>query len=90
MSDIKRVLEKLDLMDSRIDNIDVTLAKQHVTLEDHTRRSLANEKALEIVKTDSDLRIRALESHKDKIMGAIAILGVIGTCILGLKELGLF
>ncbi len=90
MSDIKRIIEKLDKMDSRIDSIDITLAKQHLTLEDHTRRSLANEESLEIVKSDADRRLRRLESHKDKIMGAVALLGILGSVILGAKQIGLF
>lgn len=90
MADIKTIIEKLDKMDSRIDNIDITLIKQNLTLEEHTRRSLANEETLEVVKHDSDVRLRQLESHKDKVVGAIAILGILGTMVLGAKQLGLF
>lgn len=43
---------KLDKLDSRVDNIDVTLGKQSVILEDHIRRSLANEKAVSVLKEE--------------------------------------
>jgi maltoporin len=90
MADIKDIIEKLDKMDSRIDNIDITLAKQNVTLEEHVRRSEANEETLEIVKNEADVRLRNLESYKDKVLGAFAILGILGTLAVGIKELGFF
>jgi hypothetical protein len=86
MSDIKRVIEKLDMMDSRMDNIDITLAKQHVSLDEHIRRT----ELLEIAREKSDEKISSLESHKDKVIGGLAILGILGSFILGLKQLGLF
>lgn len=90
MADIKDIIEKLDKMDSRIDNIDITLVRQNITLEDHVRRSAANEETLEIVKNEADIRLRSLESYKDRILGAFAILGILGTLVIGIKQLGLF
>jgi hypothetical protein len=90
MADVKDILDKLDKLDTRIDNIDITLARQNVTLEDHVRRSSANEETLEIVRNEADVRIRSLESYKDKILGAFAILGILGTLAVGIKQLGLF
>lgn len=90
MSDVKTILDKLDKLDNRIDNVDITLARQNITLEEHVRRSEANEEILKIVKNESDIRLRHLESYKDKLLGALAILGVLGTVILGLKQLGIF
>lgn len=46
---LDKIESKLDKMDSRIDSIDITSAKQSVILEEHTKRSLANEKAVEIL-----------------------------------------
>jgi NADH:ubiquinone oxidoreductase subunit D len=43
---------KIDKIQQSISSIDQTLAKQSVILEDHTRRSLANEKAVETLKTE--------------------------------------
>lgn len=39
MSDSKAILEKLEKMDSRLDNIDITLAKQAKDLEYHIKRT---------------------------------------------------
>lgn len=88
MSDVKLILEKLDKLDSRIDGIDITLAKQHVSLDEHIKRTQQNEEALEILGKESNERLRKLESSKDMIMGAFAILGLISSIILGLNELG--
>ena len=87
MADIKDVLNKLDKMDTNIDAINITLAKQHITLEDHTRRSLANEEGLSLAKEEFSSRIKHLESYKDKAIGAIAILGILGTLAMAIKEL---
>ncbi len=48
MSD-QRILDKLDEMDKRLDNIDVTLAKQHVSLEEHIKRTNLLEEKLDPV-----------------------------------------
>lgn len=47
--DDSRVLDKLDEMDKRIDSIDITLAKQHLSLEEHIKRSNMLEAKLEPV-----------------------------------------
>jgi archaellum component FlaC len=49
---LNRIENKIDKIDERLCNIDVTLGKQSVVLEDHTRRSLANEKAVEYLKEE--------------------------------------
>lgn len=46
---LKRIEDKIDRLDSRVDNVDVTLAKQHMSLEEHMKRSLANEQAVEVL-----------------------------------------
>jgi len=51
MSDkIDRVLEKLDTLDGRVDNIDVTMAKQSVILDEHVRRTNILEEELRPIK----------------------------------------
>lgn len=44
-----RIIEAIEKLDSRLDNIDKTLIRQEFTLEEHQRRSLANEKSLELL-----------------------------------------
>lgn len=49
---VDKLDEKVDGIDRRVDSVDITLTRQHGSLEDHTRRSLANEKAVEILKDE--------------------------------------
>lgn len=59
-------LEKvLDKLDSRLDNIDVTLAAQHVSLKDHIRRTELLEDA-----------VKPLQSHMDMVKGAAKLIGL--------------
>lgn len=73
----RRITEILDKVDSRLDNIDITLAKQSVQLEEHMRRSEANEKAIEIL---SD-KIQPVVTH-------IEALKLVGKTIVALGSLG--
>lgn len=49
---LDRFEQKLDNIDANIISIKINLAENNVILADHTRRSLANEKATEILKTE--------------------------------------
>lgn len=79
-----RILDKLDAMDARIDNIDITLAKQSVVLEDHTRRSLANEKAVDILKEE----LKPVVSHVNLVNTAWKIF--VGAITFAMSGFGLF
>lgn len=68
---------KFEHLDGRVDNVDVTLAKQAVVLEDHTRRSLANEKALEVLKEE----LKPVITH-------VAIMKWAGSVLLAVAGLG--
>jgi hypothetical protein len=64
--------------------IKVTLAAQHVTLQEHQRRSLASEKAIEALRTE----LQPLKTHValwgalGKILGAAGVLaGIIETAL---------
>lgn len=67
--DDNRVLDKLDKLDTRIDNIDITLAKQHLSLEEHIKRSNMLEAKLEPVEKHVNSVNAVL-----KFAGGIAIL----------------
>ena len=86
--DIKYIIQKLDKLDERLDQVDVTLVKQHVSLEEHMRRSSQNEEQLEIVRKESDERLKKLESNKDMVMGGITVLATIGAILAWTRELG--
>ncbi len=67
MSDIlKRLEDKIDKIDSRLDNVDITLAKQSVVLEVHVKRTNLLEEA-----------IKPLSVHVSMINGALKLLGVL-------------
>ena len=43
----KRIEDKIDILLSHMAHVDITLARQNVTLEDHVRRSNMLEKKME-------------------------------------------
>jgi hypothetical protein len=88
MADIKNVESKLDKIDARLDAIDITLAKQHVSLDLHIRRTEQNEEALEVLAKESNSRLKNLESWKDKFLGIASFLSALIAVALALKELG--
>ncbi len=57
---------KLDKLDSRLGSIDVTLAKQHVSLEDHIRRTDLLEQQIEPIK-----------AHVAMVSGALKFIGIL-------------
>lgn len=76
---------KLDKLDTRIDNIDVTLAKQQVILEEHMRRSIANEAAVDLLRTEvqnrHDLLMEKLEpltKYADRAVFVFQIAAAVG------------
>ena len=75
---LSRIEEKLDKLDSRLDRVDVTLALQHASLEDHKRRSEANEEAVKILKNE----VKPIVSH-------VYLMGVIGKVFLVILGLSL-
>lgn len=87
MADIKSVIDKLDKMDTRLDSIDVTLGKQQVSLDYHIARTNQNEETIEILKNESDIRLRKLESWKDKFLGILAFLGFVSAIAAFLNDI---
>lgn len=85
MSD-NRTDSKIDKILEKISAIDVTLAKQHVSLEEHMRRTNAIEKHLEIQRKDVD----ALQKKSYNLEGGIKILMSLGIIIGILTTLGKF
>lgn len=76
---------KWDKLDSRIDSIDITLGKQQVILEEHQRRSLANETTIDIVRQEVKDRhdlimseIAPLLKYADRIVFLLQVIGAIG------------
>jgi len=84
MDDIlKRIEGKIDVLDTRLDSVDVTLAKQEVSLSEHIRRT-------EIIEG----RLEPIESYMDKTKGVLVFVAFLasisGLVTLILKVLGKF
>lgn len=82
MSD-QRILDKLDKIEERLDNVDVTLAKQHVTLEEHMRRSLANEEAVQILKE----QMEPIKDHVKAVNTVLKLAGGIAIVLAALESI---
>lgn len=82
------VVRNLQDLAVNVGEVKVTLAAQHVTLEEHQRRSTANEEAVEALKAE----LRPISVHVALVAaGAKVVLGLaaITTAILGvLRALG--
>lgn len=81
--DPKDLQTRLEKIYDAVSRIDVTLARQAVTLEDHTRRSLANEEALDLIRAE----MAPLKAHV-ALWGALGkIISVAGTLLAALVTL---
>lgn len=83
---LNKIESKIDNLDSRIDSVDVTLGKQSIILEEHTRRSLANEQQVELLKKkmEADKKdiledAKPIHQHVHMINGAFKFIGGIAT-----------
>ena len=65
--DLKRLEFKIDKIDQRINNVDVTLAAQHESLKDHIRRTNLLEE-----------QVKPIEKHVNMVNGAIKFIGILG------------
>jgi ribosome-associated translation inhibitor RaiA len=77
-SKLDKIDAKVDKLDARIDRIDITLVSQHLTLEEHTKRSTALE-----------AQIRPIQKWQDTADGALKLIGFIAA-VCGIVECLLF
>lgn len=70
-----RIFNSLDKIESRLDSIDQTLVKHDVNLQEHMKRSLANEEAV-------DLIVKELKPVKEHVL-IMKFIGKVITYILG-------
>jgi uncharacterized coiled-coil protein SlyX len=70
-------MDKLDNIQEKITKIEVTLAEQHQTLKEHTRRSTANEKAVELLKGQTDDVKKIVYTMHGGVKALFAILTII-------------
>jgi hypothetical protein len=76
-----RIEAKIDLIVKDVCDIKVTQAEQHLVLKDHTRRSLANEKAVEVLKDE----LKPVFSHVIMLQGVAKFIGLLGV-VAGIVE----
>lgn len=67
---LERVYDRQEKLVDSVHEINITLAKQHISLEEHIRRSQAAEEAIAIMRTE----LKPIESHV-VVMKAIMKIG---------------
>lgn len=67
---LDRILDKLEQSDARLNSIDVTLGKQHVSLEEHIRRTA-------LLETE----IKGIKHHVSMVQGVSKFIGILGTAV---------
>ena len=83
---LDRIESKIDRLDERQDRAEIVLTKQHSSLEEHMRRSFANEKAVEVL---SD-KLQPVFNHVQVVSVLVKIgLGVGSAVAVGIEVLKL-
>lgn len=77
MKRVDRIEAKVDKLDERLDSIDKTLAAQHVSLEEHIRRTALLES-----------EVAPIKKHVVMVQGGLALIGGIAT-VAGLIVAGI-
>lgn len=80
-STLVSIENKIDKLDTRLDNVDVTLGKQSVILEDHTRRSLANERAVSILEEQLNKEIAPIKEHLIQVHTILKMVGIVSSIV---------
>jgi hypothetical protein len=84
---LDRIEAKLDQVGDRVSHIDTTLARQATILEEHQRRSLANEATVEMVRQELDPLKRhvAAWAGAGKVLMVSGALAALATAVLKLS-----
>jgi predicted nucleic acid-binding Zn-ribbon protein len=77
MDHTARIIELIERLDSRLDEIDKTLVRQEANLKHHVYRAEANEKRLERIEGD----IEPIKAHVSRLNGAFIMVGLTATVI---------
>lgn len=76
---IEKLLDKIENINKHLYSIDMTLVKQHASLEVHMARTTTNEKLIEIIVAD----MKPIKKHVNHVEGGVKLLGLLAL-ILGL------
>lgn len=74
---LEMILDELKDMRKDMNNMSNTQAQQHITLQDHTRRSEALEKLYELVRSE----LEPVKKHVAMVDGALKFIGLIGVIV---------
>lgn len=66
---LDRIYDRQDKLVNSVHEINVTLAKQHISLEEHIKRSKAAEDAIELIRNE----IKPIERHVELVKFAIKV-----------------
>ncbi len=79
-----KIHNKLDSMTDKIHNIDKTLIRQEENLKEHMRRSVANEKAVELLAKE----LAPVKKHVQTVGNIFRAAIATGSLLLFLNEMG--
>lgn len=82
---LEKLDEKLERVEEKLASIDVTLVKQEVNLQEHMRRSLLNEEAIEIIKEE----LKPVQKHVTQvhtIFQAVGFIAVVVSIVAGVVK----
>lgn len=82
---LTQVEAKVDKLDSKLDNIEVTMARNTESLIHHEKRTTLNEQHLELLRSE----ITPIKNHVQAVNTLILLITGIGGILLFLNELGL-
>lgn len=72
-----KIWENQEEVKADINDVKITLAEQHITLQEHTRRSLANEEAVDLLRE----HIKPIEKHVFMVNAAVKIILALGGAV---------
>lgn len=75
--DLKRLLDKIDKLDERLDSIDKTLVKQEVNLEKHMERTEQNE----IMIQELFDKLEPISKHVVQVEAVLKFLGLLSIVV---------
>lgn len=67
---LDRIENKVDKIDLRVDSLDVTAVRQQAILEEHQKRSLANEAAVQVIASE----LKPVKEHVLKVNFIIKVI----------------
>lgn len=71
---LDRVETKIDMLSEKLEEINITTVRQQAILEEHQRRSVANEEAVKLLRSE----LKPLQDHASMVKGASKLITLTG------------